>query len=156
MLKDAQRAELIAQLRAFPAELETLIRPFTPAQIEAHPPGEWNTRQIVHHLADSHMNAYIRVRLAITEDHPTLKPYDQDVWAALPDVASVPLEKSLSILRGLHARWAALFEALTPDQYERTAFHPENGVMKVESFLVDYVEHGKGHLRQIQEAVATA
>jgi hypothetical protein len=150
----AERAALIAALRALPAQVTELTANLTDSQLDARPPDEWSVRQNVHHLADSHMNAFIRLKLALTEERPTIKPYDQNAWAETVDGAVLPLEDSLAILRGLHARWAALFESLSDTQYAREWIHPERGVRTVESLLSGYVEHGQGHLKQIREALA--
>lgn len=99
------------------------------------------------------MNAFIRVKLALLEDCPTLKPYNQDDWARTPEAAELPVESSLAILRGLHARWAHLFESLSEAEFAREAFHPENGFMRVLDFLDYYAAHGEAHLRQIHQAL---
>ncbi|MCE7947342.1 MAG: metal-dependent hydrolase [Chloroflexi bacterium CFX4] len=153
MTTAAERTALIAKLRALPARLEALIAPLTDAQLSALPSGAWSAKQNVHHLADSHMNAFIRVKLALLEDQPTLKPYNQDDWADTPDAQNLPVESSLAILRGLHMRWAALFESLSEAQFVREAFHPENGMMRVITFLEYYAAHGEAHLEQIREAL---
>jgi hypothetical protein len=153
MLAVMNKAALIEKIRELPARLEALVSPLTDAQLDAKPPREWTARQNVHHLAESHMNAFIRVKLALTEDHPTIKPYNQDACALTVDAKDLPIESSLSILRGLHIRWVALFESLTPEQWQRTLFHPENGIMTVEDILKIYAAHGEGHLVQITEAL---
>ncbi len=154
MLTAEQRQPLIAAIRALPAQLEAVVTPLNDAQLNTHfIAHEWTVAQNVHHVADSHMNAYIRTKLLLTKDHPTIIPYDQDVWALLPDNAQ-PIHVSLDLIRGLHARWAALFEALTDDQYARTGFHPESGEITVESLLRTYAGHGVGHIDQIQRTLA--
>ena len=148
-----ERADLIAKLRALPARLETLVSPLSDAQLSAAPVGAWSAKQNIHHLADAHMNAFIRVKLALLESRPTLKPYNQDDWATTPEAAELPIESSLAILHGLHARWAHLFERLSDGDFAREAFHPENGVMRVIDFLEYYAAHGEAHLRQIHQAL---
>src|SRR2546423_12115804 len=108
-----QRREMIEKIRSLPAQLEALVLRLTAEQLTTHfQAGEWTVAQNVHHLADSHMNSFIRMRLILTEDRPTLKPYDQDLWAMLADSSTTALEESLSILDGLHRRWGRLFESL--------------------------------------------
>ena len=109
MLTLAERQDCIARLRRLPDQIAALVQPLTPAQMTAVTiPGEWTVAQNVHHLADSHMNAYIRVRLMLTEDRPPLKPYDQDEWAKLPDASAADVSDSLALLRGLPSSWFAL------------------------------------------------
>ncbi|MFN8529301.1 MAG: putative metal-dependent hydrolase [Anaerolineae bacterium] len=155
MMTSAERQALIAELRALPDQLETLVSGLTAEQL--HTPflqGEWTVAQNVHHVADSHMHAYIRTKLMLTKDHPTLTPYDQDVWATLPDMRTVPISVSITLLRALHTRWAALFEGLSDAEYARTGLHPDNGEVSVEGQLTTYVNHGKGHLDQITRTLA--
>ena len=99
------------------------------------------------------MNCFIRIKLILTEEHPTLRPYDQDAWAVTPDY-SAPIEVSLTLLRGLHSRWALLFESFGEAEWARTGFHPENGVVSLDQLLRDYAAHGKGHLDQITRTLA--
>jgi hypothetical protein len=151
-----ERAALIAKIRSLPQQLETLVSGLTDEQLDFSPGSrEWSARQIVHHVADSHMNAFIRLKLAITENHPTIKAYDQELWAELPDTKHMPLEPSFSILRGLHQRWVAAFESLSEDDWNRTARHPEYGTTISPDTLVEtYAEHGEIHLDQIRRALA--
>jgi hypothetical protein len=116
--------------------------------------GEWTAAQNVHHLADSHMNAYIRTRLILLEDQPTLKPYNQEDWAALPDASAADVSASLAILRGLHARWAALFEGLSDADFARAGNHPEVGIITIADLLRTYARHGAAHIDQIQRTLA--
>ena len=110
--------------------------------------GGWTVRQVVHHLEDSHINAYTRTRLALTEAHPTIKTYDQDAWAFLPDNA-LPIEPSIHILEGLHQRWSALWKSLPESAYARTVHHPDNGTMALNDILITYANHGDNHLKQM-------
>src|SRR5918911_671482 len=106
MLTDAQRREMIEKIRDLPAQLKERVSGLTDEQLTTHYlAGEWTVAQNVHHLADSHMNSFVRLKLILTEDRPTLKPYDQDLWAELADSGTTALEESLSILEGLHRRW---------------------------------------------------
>jgi hypothetical protein len=149
-----ERDRLIARIRAFPDELEALVAGLDEATLRAQPiAGEWSVAQIVHHLADSHMFSFLRIRLILTADRPMLLGYDQDAWALLPDIA-LPISESLAILRGLHARWAALFESLTDAQWERVGVHSERGELKVATFLPAYARHCDEHADQIRRTLA--
>lgn len=152
----AERGALIQKLRALPNQIRELVDGLSETELLAHPEGEWTVAQNVHHLADSHFNAFCRVKLALTENRPTIKPYDQDAWAALGDANHTEVSESLAILKGLHSRWARLLESLTPERWGRKFYHPENKVeVSVEEMLSSYVNHGEGHIRQIKEALAT-
>lgn len=152
---EASRAAAIAAIAALPRQLRALVGSLTRQQLTtpflAH---EWTVAQNVHHLADSHMNSYIRIKLMLAEDHPTLRPYDQDVWAMMDDATSADLSYSLGLLDGLHARWVRLFESLPEQAWARTGFHPENGTVTVEGLLHAYANHGRGHLDQISRTLA--
>ena len=104
---------------------------------------------MVHHVPDSHLNSYIRFKLAMTEEQPTIKPYDEAAWANLPDSRDTPLETSLQLLESLHDRWTRLLRALTPDDYRRTLNHPENGLMTLDAMLSLYAWHGRHHVAHI-------
>ena len=110
--------------------------------------GGWTIRQVVHHVADSHMNAFIRVRLALTEDWPTIKPYDESAWANLHD-ALAPVEWSLELVESLHARWVMLLTSLTPVQLQRGFRHPENGPTTIEVATLLYAWHSRHHIAHI-------
>lgn len=154
MLSAEQRTAAIDKIRTLPAQLTELVSTLSEQQLAMHTPGEWSTRQIVHHLADSHMNAMIRMKLALTEDTPTVKPYDQERWAELAD-SRKPLDESLMILKGLHARWVALLESVSGAQWARQVMHPVNGLMSMDDLLALYAGHGENHLAQIQTTLAT-
>ena len=148
------RTELIAQIRQFPQQVEALVAPLTDVQLTTQTPVEaWDIAQIVHHLADSHMNAFIRLKLLLTEDHPTLKPYDQDAWAQMVDETTPDLTASLTILRGLHTRWAIVFAALTTADWQRTAHHPEIGTVTAADILESYAQHCRDHLAQMERVL---
>lgn len=148
-LTDAERRDLIGKIASLPDELEAAVAGLDDAQLDTpYRDGGWTIRQVVHHLADSHSNALIRMKLVLTEDHPTLKPYDQDRWALLAD-AALPLAPSLTLLRGLHERWHALLEKMPADAWSRAAHHPENGEMSLDDLLRVYAGHGRGHVGQI-------
>lgn len=148
----SERAELINALRHFPEELAKAVEGLTPEQLTTpYNAPEWTVAQNVHHLADSHINSYVRFRLLLTEDNPTIRPYNQANWARLPDAQAADLSTSLAILRGIHTRWANLMETVT--DWSRPGVHPESGTITLDSLLRTYVEHGKGHLKQIQEVL---
>lgn len=148
---DAQRTEAIDTIAALPTEMAAAVAGLSDAQLDTpYRPGGWTVRQVVHHVADSHLNAFIRTRWALTEDNPTIKPYDQDAWAGLFDTRTMPVGVSLAILDGLHARWVTLLRSLTPKQFERTVMHPENGVMSIDAILAMYEWHGRHHVEHIK------
>lgn len=157
MSTDAERKVLIENLRELPAQLRAAVRGLTPAQLTTHYlANEWTVAQNVHHLADSHMNAFLRWKLLLTEERPTVKPYNPDAWAALADGSQLPLEPSLNLLDGLHARMVVLLAAVQPAQWERIAVHSQYGEMSLDSSLKTYGMHGIAHLKQIAEALAAA
>jgi hypothetical protein len=150
MSTPAERQERIARIAALPDALAAIVAALSDAELDARTDANpWTVRQVTHHIADSHLNAFIRLKLMLTEDHPTIKPYDQEAWAQLAD-AALPVGTTLALLRGLHARWVRLFESLGPDDWARTAYHPENGEVTVEWLLDTYARHGQDHLDQIQ------
>lgn len=112
-------------------------------------PGGWNSRQVIHHVAESHMNAYIRCKLALTENSPTIKPYDEAEWAKLPDATAGPIEPSLRLLEGLHERFVLVLRSIEGDQWQRTFTHPERGVVRLDSNTMLYAWHSKHHLAHI-------
>ena len=109
----------------------------------------WTVRQVVHHLADSHMNSFIRTKLALTEETPTIKPYDQNAWVTSADVQGMDIAASLSLLEGLHARFVALLSSLRPEDFARTFNHPESGSATLDRQLQIYAWHGKHHTAHI-------
>jgi hypothetical protein len=113
--------------------------------------GGWTVRQVVHHLADSHMNSFTRFKLALTETSPQIKAYDQDAWSKTADAARPDIELSLRLLEGLHARWTALLSAMAPEDFARTFVHPENGVQTLERTLQTYAWHCRHHVAHITE-----
>lgn len=145
------RRARIARLAALPGELAALIAALGEGQLDAPAEGDpWTVRQVVHHIADSHLNAFVRTKLILTEDRPTLKPYDQDAWALLPDTRDMPVEPTLAILSGVHARWVRLFETLAEEQWSRAAHHPEYGPVTIDGILESYAQHSDDHLAQIR------
>jgi hypothetical protein len=155
MFTESQRGEQIEKIGELPARLRARVSGLTERQLTTQfLENEWTVAQNVHHLADSHMNSFIRMRLILTEERPPLKPYDQDRWAALADSATTALEESLSILDGLHRRWVRLFESLEEADWRRSGLHPENGEMTIEDILRSYAAHGEGHIDQIERTLA--
>jgi DinB superfamily len=154
-LLSAERLDLTRQIAELPAQLEELVGDLTTEQLVARPlAGEWSVAQNVHHLADSHMNSFIRLKLILTEENPPLKPYDQDAWAERADANHPDIALSLQLLRGLHARWAQLFDSLSDAEWARTGVHPESGIVTPADLLRSYVRHGAGHLDQIARTLA--
>jgi uncharacterized damage-inducible protein DinB len=140
----------IASIAEAPARLREAVEDLDDRQLNTpYRPEGWTVRQVVHHVADSHINAYTRFRLAMTEEHPTVRPYDQNGWAQLEDACSAPIEISLSLLDRLHDRWVRLLRSLQPDDFARTVLHPENGVMSIDHLLQSYSWHGKHHVAHI-------
>jgi hypothetical protein len=150
------REEKILKIEQLPADLERSVAGLTDAQLDTrYRVGGWTVRQVVHHLADSHINAYTRVRLLLTEREPTIKPYDQDKWAALPDAHTLPVTVSLALLHPLHVRLAAAFRNAQPEEWSRTVLHPEWGRLTLDHFLNEYAWHGHHHLEQISALKAS-
>jgi uncharacterized damage-inducible protein DinB len=147
---DAQRRQWIAHLEQAPGELRRAVAGLTPEQVDTpYRPQGWTVRQVVHHLCDSNINSYVRFRLALTEDVPPVKPYDQERWATLEDARTAPLELSLSLLESLERRWALLLSSLAPADFARTFRHPEIGLVPLERYLGLMAWHGRHHIAQI-------
>src|SRR5438309_1887608 len=126
----------IDEIAAAPSQLRAAVQGLTPRQLDTpYRPGGWTVRQVVHHLPDSHLNSYVRFKLALTEDEPIIKPYAEDRWAELADTKSTPIEVSLSMLDSLHDRWVRLLRSLTPEEWKRTFRHPALGSMTLEKTL---------------------
>ena len=144
------RAPAIDAIAELPARMRAAVGGLDEAQLDtAYRPGGWTVRQVVHHVADSHMNGFIRIRLALTEDSPTIKPYDQDAWATLADMR-LPIEVSLNLLDGLHLRWAVVARAIAPEQFARTFVHPEMGEqLTVDQQLQLYAWHSRHHVAHV-------
>lgn len=147
----------IEQLRTFPARLRAVVTHLSDAQLTtAYIPGEWTVAQNVHHLVDSHSNSVLRMKHMLTENQPTLRVYEQDAFAVLPDGTPAAIENSLALLTHLHERWAVLLSGLTAEQWQRQGIHPESGVTTVAAMLDKYIQHGDGHIEQIQRTLAAA
>jgi hypothetical protein len=144
------RAALVESIATAPARFRAAVDGLTDSQLDTpYREGGWTVRQVVHHVADSHMNAYTRFRLALTEDEPTIRPYDEKAWAELNDAVGAPVEISLVLLDALHVRWDLLLRTLTAQDYERPLRHPEMGGMTVGTLLRMYEWHGRHHVAHI-------
>jgi hypothetical protein len=149
-LSSAERAAAIEAIAQTPERLRAAIAGLTSEQLDMpYRPGGWTIRQVVHHLPDSHMNSYVRCKLALTEDQPKIKPYDEASWAALKDSQETPIEVSLALLDALHKRWVILLRGLRPEDYARRLLHPERGTMTLDDVLTTYSWHGKHHVAHI-------
>lgn len=151
---DSLRDEWINDIRSLPLLLENAILNMDEAQLNsAYREGGWKIKQLVHHVADSHMNAYVRFKLALTEDVPTIKPYDQNLWAELTDSEEVPANISLTLIHALHARWYALLRNMRREDWDRKVYHPEQKKeLSLWHFLGMYAWHGKHHTAHITNA----
>jgi len=148
----ATRRACIEAIASAPAELRAAVQGLTDAQLDTpYRPGGWTVRQVVHHVPDSHMNAYIRFKLALTEDSPTIKPYNEAAWAQLADSADTPLETSLTMLDALHRRWVILLEGMQEPDFKRTLTHPDRGVVNNDWLLQLYSWHGRHHVAHVTE-----
>ena len=145
----ARRAHLDT-LEQAPARFRALVEGRSDRELDTpYRPDGWTVRQVVHHVPDSHMNAFIRFKLALTEDRPTIKPYDEAAWANLEDARTTPIETSLSLLDALHDRWVRVLNAMSPTDFARELNHPENGIMSLDQVLALYDWHGKHHVAHI-------
>ena len=145
-----ERQRLIDEIAEAPARLRAAVEGLSPDQLETpYRPEGWTVRQVVHHLADSHLNSYMRFRLALTEEEPTIKPYDEGAWANLEDARRAPLEVSLTLLDALHERWVMLLRSLAPTDFARTFRHPEQGVVPLDRNVGLYAWHGRHHIAHI-------
>jgi hypothetical protein len=147
-----QRNNFISDIEKTPTAMRSAIAGLSPQQLDTpYRDGGWTVRQLVHHVPDSHMNAYIRFKLALTEDDPTIKPYMEDRWANLQDTKSTPIETSMTLLNSLHDRWVRLLRSLSADDWKRTFRHPELGTVPLEKNVALYAWHGKHHVAHITE-----
>jgi uncharacterized damage-inducible protein DinB len=148
----ALRQAAIEELAATPAKVRASVAGLSETQLNTpYREGGWTVRQVVHHLVDSHLNAYIRLRFALTENQPTIKPYDENNWANLEDARSAPVEVSLKLLEPLHERWVRLLRSVKTEEYARTLVHPDYGVKNVDWLLFLYSWHGRHHTAHITE-----
>jgi hypothetical protein len=150
VLTPDERHIAIERIAQTPGHLSVALSGLTPEQLDIpYREGGWTVRQVAHHLADAHMNAYIRLKLALTEPSPTIKPYDQDPWAALPDATAAPVEISLALLTAVHRRWVAILESLKPADFARTFEHPEIGTVTIDMLIGMMAWHGRHHVAHI-------
>ncbi len=147
---EEQRRKRIASIAEAPKRFRAAVAGLSDAQLETpYREGGWTVPQVIHHVADSHMNAYIRTKWALTESEPTIKPYDEKSWAELEDAKRAPLEPSLVLLDSLHDRWTRFLRSLRPDDYARTFRHPEHGLRTVDWAVQLYEWHGRHHAAHI-------
>ncbi len=148
---DTIRRAALDDLAALPARMRAAVAGLTDAQLDTpYRPDGWTVRQVVHHVPDSHMNAYSRVKMALTEETPTIKPYDEAAWARLAD-SGMPIDISLALLDSIHARWVALYRAMTPEDFARTFRHPEypDATLTLDWLLQQYAWHSRHHVAHI-------
>ena len=149
-LGEDRKQAFLEDIARAPANLRAAVKGLAEAQLDTpYRPGGWTVRQVVHHVPDSHMNSYVRFKLALTEDEPTIKPYAEDRWAELADTNATPVEVSLILLESLHDRWVRLLRSLGPEEWKRTFRHPELGAMTLEKTLALYAWHGRHHVSHI-------
>ena len=145
------RAKAIDTIAGLPRKLRAVLSSMTEGDLETpYRPGGWTVRQVAHHLPDSHMNAYVRFRLALTEDNPRIKPYDEAKWAELADAKHGPIEPSLRMLEGLHERWTALLREMNEGDFSRTLDHPERGPLTLDQMVGLYSWHCEHHLAHVE------
>jgi hypothetical protein len=151
-LTEQQKQTSLDDIANAPANLRLAVTGLSETQLDTpYRPEGWTVRQVLHHVPDSHMNAYIRFKLALTEDEPTIKPYEQQLWADLSDTKSTPIEVSLILLDSLHDRWVQLLRSFTVSDWKRTFRHPELGIVGLEKNLALYAWHGRHHVAHITE-----
>jgi hypothetical protein len=150
VLTPEERQSAIQQIAEAPARLRAAVAGLTPEQMETpYRPGGWTVRQVVHHLPDSHMHAFLRFKLALTEDEPTIKPYAEAPTAELADSRELPAEVSLVLLDALHTRWVSLLRGMRPEEFARRLNHPENGILTLDALAAGYAWHGRHHVAHI-------
>jgi hypothetical protein len=148
-LAPAQRRECIEQIAAMPAQLRRAVTGLDDRQLDTpYRPGGWTVRQVVHHVPDSHMNAYVRFKLGLTEDQPAIRTYEEKLWAETPEMRA-PIDVSLTLLEGLHGRWVLLLRALGPEAFARAIQHPELGRPTLDGMVAMYAWHGRHHTAHI-------
>jgi len=146
-----KRETWIGEIAAAPAQFRAAVHGLSEGQFDTpYREGGWTVRQVVHHVPDSHLNAYVRFKLALTEDNPTIRPYEETLWAQLPDTAGTQVGVSLMLLEALHRRWVVLLRAMQEPQWSRTFFHPEQRkALRLDNTLGMYAWHGKHHVAHI-------
>jgi uncharacterized damage-inducible protein DinB len=147
-----KRTAWMRQIAEAPAALRAAVSGLSEAQLDTpYRPDGWTVRQVVHHVPDSHMNAYIRFKWTLSEDNPTIKAYDQQAWARIADTKLTPIAVSLDLLDAVHKRWMVLLESLQDSDWTRPLMHPENGPMTLDRLLQMYAWHGRHHAAHITE-----
>jgi len=150
-ITDDKRRQWIDSIRTTPAKLRAAAGRLSERQLDTpYRDGGWTARQVIHHVPESHANAWIRFKLALTEDNPTIKPYREDAWVRLADVPRTPVETSLALLEALHQRWVALLETMTADDFRRPLVHPEKGQIALDTLLQLYAWHGPHHIGHVE------
>jgi uncharacterized damage-inducible protein DinB len=149
-LTEDQKLKLLDDVEQTPARLRGALKGLSEQQLDTpYRDGGWTVRQVVHHVPDSHMNAYVRFKLALTEEEPTIRPYMEDRWAELPEAKTAPVDLSLALLESLHKRWNLTLRAIKPEQWKRVLRHPEMGTMSLEKALALYAWHGPHHVAHV-------
>jgi len=149
-LTDDQRNNALDDVATTPANLRAAVKGLSESQLDTpYRPAGWTVRQVVHHMPDSHMNSYVRFKLALTEDEPTIKTYAEDRWAELADTKATPIGVSLTLFDSLHDRWVRLMRSLTTEDWKRSFRHPDLGPMSLEKALALYAWHGRHHVTHI-------
>lgn len=149
-LTDAERQACLAIIEETPARMRAAVAGLNEEQLDtAYRPEGWTVRQVVHHVPESHLNSYIRFKLALTEDEPTIKPYYEDRWAKLDDARQAPIALSLDLLDALHGRWIWFLRSLKPEDFKCTFRHPELGIVSLDKNIALYAWHGPHHVAQI-------
>lgn len=149
-LSDAQKQKCLSDIEQVPVNLRAAVEGLSKSQLDTpYRPEGWTIRQVVHHVPDSHLNAYVRFKLALTEDEPTIKPYAEDRWAQLADTKTTPIEVSLAMMDALHTRWVQLLRSLQAQDWKSTFRHPEMGVMDLDKTLALYSWHSRHHVAHI-------
>ena len=149
-LTEKQREECLAKIEATPVRMREAVAGLNDEQLATpYRPGGWSVRQVVHHVPDSHLNSYVRFKLAMTQDHPTIIAYDENVWANLEEARTAPIDVSLDLLESLHRRWILFLRSLKGDDFQRTFNHPEIGTVSVDKNIALYAWHGPHHVAHI-------
>lgn len=143
------RKEFVQTIADLPSKIREVVSDLSEEQLDTpYRPEGWTIRQLVHHVADSHLNSYCRFKLALTEDFPTIRPYYEDRWAELAD-SKLPIEDSLKIIEGVHSRWTSMLNSMTETEFQRKLNHPDSGEWTLEKFLGLYDWHSKHHTAHI-------
>jgi uncharacterized damage-inducible protein DinB len=144
------RQSLIEEIADAPRKLREAVEGLSPEQLDTpYRPGGWTVRQVVHHVPDSHLNSYVRFKLALTEDEPAIRTYHEELWAELPDSRATPIEVSLALLDSLHERWVILLRSLEEEDFKRTFSHPEWGLVPLDKAIGLYAWHGRHHVAHV-------